>query len=94
VGNHDSDGGDDGIDQSINLVPVLRRGGAVGIHGTAALHGPAQHLGVAIRVWVLGTRRVLDPMGLGTGTIFYPWVVPVPDLKLHGYSAGNFSAHG
>jgi hypothetical protein len=33
-------------------------------------------------------------MGLGMGTIFYPWVVPVPDLKLHGYSAGNFSAHG
>jgi hypothetical protein len=23
-------------------------------------------------------------------SIFYPWVVPVPDPKLHGYSAGNF----
>jgi hypothetical protein len=35
-------------------------------------------LGMAIRVWVSGTCRVLDPMGTGTSLIFYPWVRPKP----------------
>jgi hypothetical protein len=33
---------------------------------------------MAIRVRVPDTRRVPDPTGLGTGTTFYPRVVPVP----------------
>jgi hypothetical protein len=36
-------------------------------------------LGMAIRVRVPDTRRVPDPTGTGTGTIFYSWVTPVPD---------------
>jgi hypothetical protein len=36
--------------------------------------------------------RVPDPMGTGTGTIFYPRVAPVPDPNRDGYfflPAGN-----
>jgi hypothetical protein len=36
-------------------------------------------LGMAIRVRVPGTRRVPDPTGTGMGTIFHPWVAPMPD---------------
>jgi hypothetical protein len=32
-----------------------------------------------IRVWVPGAYRVSDPTDTGMGTIFYPWVIPVPD---------------
>jgi hypothetical protein len=45
-----------------------------GTRGTAPL-------GMAIRVWVPGTRRVPNLMGTGMGMIFYPWVAPVPDLN-------------
>jgi hypothetical protein len=31
-----------------------------------------------------GTHRVSDLTGLGTGIIFYPWVVPVPDPNRTG----------
>jgi hypothetical protein len=47
---------------------------------------------MAIRVRVPDTRRVPDPTGTGTGTIFYPWVAPVPDLNRDEYffpPAGN-----
>jgi hypothetical protein len=30
------------------------------------------------------------PLGPGIGTIFYPWVVPVPDPKYRRYVADNF----
>jgi hypothetical protein len=36
-------------------------------------------LGMAIRVRVPGTRRVPDPTGTGMGTIFHPWVAPIPN---------------
>jgi hypothetical protein len=36
-------------------------------------------VGMAIRVRVSGTRRVPDPTGTGVGTIFHPWVAPIPD---------------
>jgi hypothetical protein len=29
--------------------------------------------------------------GTGTGTIFYPWVAPVPDPNRDGYGTGIFS---
>jgi hypothetical protein len=38
-----------------------------------------QKLGMTIRVWVPDTHRVSDLMG--TGTIFYLWVAPIPDLN-------------
>jgi hypothetical protein len=40
---------------------------------------------MAIRIWVPDTRRVPDPMGTGTGMIFYPWVAPVPDPNQDEY---------
>jgi hypothetical protein len=43
-----------------------------------------QSLGMAIRV------RVPDPMGPGTGTIFYPWVAPVPDPNRDRYGMDIF----
>jgi hypothetical protein len=43
---------------------------------------------MAIQVRVPDTRRVPDPTG--TGTIFYPWVVPVPDPNRDGYGMGIF----
>jgi hypothetical protein len=36
---------------------------------------------MAIRVRVPDTRRVPDPTGTGTGTIFYPRVAPVPESR-------------
>jgi hypothetical protein len=45
-------------------------------------------LGMAIRVRVPDTRRIPDPMGMGT--IFYPWVAPVPDPNQDGYGTGIF----
>jgi hypothetical protein len=46
---------------------------------------------MAIWVRVPDTRRVPDPIGTGTGTIFYLWVAPVPDLNQDGYETGIFS---
>jgi hypothetical protein len=51
-------------------------------------------LGMVIQVRVLGTRWVPDPMGSGTGMIFYPWVAPVSDPNLDGYEVGIFFTHG
>jgi hypothetical protein len=48
-------------------------------------------VGMAIRVRVPDTRQVPDPTGTGTGTIFYPWVTPVPDPNRDGYETGIFS---
>jgi hypothetical protein len=48
-------------------------------------------VGMAIRVRVPDTCRVPDPTGTGTGTIFYPWVAPVPDPNRDGYEMGIFS---
>jgi hypothetical protein len=45
-------------------------------------------VGMAIRVFVPGTRRVPDPTGIGMGTIFHPWVAPIPDPAWGGYGAG------
>jgi hypothetical protein len=45
---------------------------------------------MAIRVQVPDTRRVPDPMGTETGTIFYPWVAPVPDPNRDRYVTGIF----
>jgi hypothetical protein len=45
-----------------------------------------------IRVWVPDIRRVPNPTGTGTGTIFYPWVALIPDPNRDGYffpPAGN-----
>jgi hypothetical protein len=55
--------------------------------------GTAQ-LGMAIQVWVPDTRRVPDPMGTGTATIFYPRVAPVPEPNRDGYGTGIFSTRG
>jgi hypothetical protein len=38
-------------------------------------------VGITIRVRLLGTYRVPDPMGIGTNMIFYLWVSPVPKMK-------------
>jgi hypothetical protein len=46
---------------------------------------------MAIQVRVPDTHRVPDPTGTGTGTIFYPWVAPVPDPNRDGYETGIFS---
>jgi hypothetical protein len=46
-------------------------------------------LGMAIWVWVPDTHRVPDLMG--TGTLFYPRVAPVPDLNQDVYETGIFS---
>jgi hypothetical protein len=46
---------------------------------------------MAIRVRIPDTRRVSDPMDMGMGTIFYPWVAPVPDPNRDGYGTGIFS---
>jgi hypothetical protein len=43
------------------------------------------HLGMTIWVRVPDTRRVPDPMDMGTGIIFYPRVSPVPDSNRDGY---------
>jgi hypothetical protein len=43
---------------------------------------------MAIRV------RVPDLMGTGTGTIFYPWVAPVPDPNQDGYGTDIFPTRG
>jgi hypothetical protein len=40
---------------------------------------------MAIRIQVFDTRRVSDPTGTGTGTIFYLQVTHVPDLNQDGY---------
>jgi hypothetical protein len=48
-------------------------------------------LGMTIRVRVPDIRRVPDSMGMGTDTIFYPWVAPVLDPKRDGYGTGIFS---
>jgi hypothetical protein len=45
---------------------------------------------MAIRVRVSDNHRVLDPTGMGTGTIFYPRVAPVPDPNRDGYGTGIF----
>jgi hypothetical protein len=45
---------------------------------------------MAIRVRVPDTRRVPDPMGMGTGMIFYPWVAPVSDPNRDGYGTDIF----
>jgi hypothetical protein len=49
------------------------------------LNESASRVGMAIRV------RVPDPMGTGTGMIFYLWVAPVPDPNRDGYETGIFS---
>jgi hypothetical protein len=36
-------------------------------------------IGMAIRVRVPGTRRVPNPTVTGMGTIFHPWVAPIPN---------------
>jgi hypothetical protein len=46
---------------------------------------------MTIRVRVPDTHRVLDPMGTSTGTIFYPWVAPVPETNRDGYGTSIFS---
>jgi hypothetical protein len=51
---------------------------------------PQPHAGMAIQVWVPDTRRVPDTTGTGMGTIFYPWVAPVPDPNRDGYGTGIF----
>jgi hypothetical protein len=38
-------------------------------------------VGMAIRVRVPDTRRVLDPTGTGMGVIFYLWVAPIPEPR-------------
>jgi hypothetical protein len=43
------------------------------------LQSEASYLGMIIRIRVSDIRQVPDPMG--TGTIFYSWVTPVPDLN-------------
>jgi hypothetical protein len=48
-------------------------------------------LGMAIRLRVPDNRRVPDPMGTGTGMIFYPRVAPVPNLNRDGYETSIFS---
>jgi hypothetical protein len=50
---------------------------AAAINGGGARVGSG--IGMAIRVWVSGTRRGPDPTGTGMGTIFHPWVAPIPD---------------
>jgi hypothetical protein len=45
---------------------------------------------MAIQVRVSDTRRVPDPIGTGTGMIFYPRVAPVPDPNRDGYGTGIF----
>jgi hypothetical protein len=47
-------------------------------------------LGMEIRIWVPDTRRIPDPTGTSTGTIFYPRVAPVPDPIRDGYGTGHF----
>jgi hypothetical protein len=46
---------------------------------------------MTIWVRVHDTRRVPDPTGTGTGTIFYPRVAPIPDLNQDGYETDIFS---
>jgi hypothetical protein len=46
---------------------------------------------MAIWVRILGTHRIPDPTGTGTGMIFYSLVSPVPDLKRDDYEAGIFT---
>jgi hypothetical protein len=45
---------------------------------------------MTIQVRVPDTRRVSDPTGTDTGTIFYPWVASVPDPNRDGYEMGIF----
>jgi hypothetical protein len=47
-------------------------------------------IGMAIWIRVSDTRRVPDPMGMGTGTIFYLCVAPVPDPNRDWYRTGIF----
>jgi hypothetical protein len=48
-------------------------------------------IGMAIWVQLSDTCQVFDPMGMGTGMIFYPRVAPVPDPNRDGYGTGIFS---
>jgi hypothetical protein len=45
---------------------------------------------MAIWVRVSDTCWIPDLMDTGTGTIFYLWVVPVPDPNRDGYETGIF----
>jgi hypothetical protein len=47
-------------------------------------------IGMTIRVRVSSTHWIPDPMGTGTGMIFYLWAGPVPDLSRGGYRHGYF----
>jgi hypothetical protein len=49
-----------------------------------------RHIGMTIRVRVPDTRWVSDPMGTGTGMIFYLWMASVPDPNRDGYETGIF----
>jgi hypothetical protein len=49
---------------------------------------------MTIRVRISDIRRLPDPMGMGTGTIFYPRVAPVPDPNRDGYGTGIFLTRG
>jgi hypothetical protein len=51
-------------------------------------------LGMTIRIWVPDTCSVPDPTDMGMETIFYPRVVPVPDLNQDGYGTGIFFTRG
>jgi hypothetical protein len=46
---------------------------------------------MAIWVRILGTHRIPDTTGTGTGMIFYSLVSPVPDLKRDDYETGIFT---
>jgi hypothetical protein len=46
---------------------------------------------MTIQVRIPNTRRVPDPIGMGTGTIFYSRVAPVPDPNRDGYGTSIFS---
>jgi hypothetical protein len=47
-------------------------------------------IGMVIQLRVSDTRRIFDPMGTGTGIIFYPQVALVPDLNRDGYGTCIF----
>jgi hypothetical protein len=58
---------------------LLRLGGPRKVVGLLHQLVLWQAVGMAIRVRVPGTRWVPDPMGTGVGTIFHPWVAPIPN---------------
>jgi hypothetical protein len=62
------------------LISSQVRWGLNPLHSSSPLE-----LGMSIRVWVP------DSMGPGTGTIFYPWVPPIPDPKWDRYRVDIFS---